>query len=199
MHFIKRSQTFLLVTLLPLILSGHLYSQEKLTQTQIDRIIKERWNFRDIKSEYLVNGPEIIKVIKNTCPHEIDSMLVIGIDKIKKEKWGEAKPWFELILRNDPNNIHANYGYAICLREFYKYSFLSVVGKLVNWPRSQKYFERVIALDSTYKDVFYQYSLLEKHREHYFQSIQLLHNHISIKKLNSDLLISLLCLYDVMI
>ena len=199
MHSIKRSLTFLLVTLLSFFLSSDLYSQEKLTKTQIDSIMKKRWDFRDIKSEYLVNGPEIIKVIKNSCPHEIDSMVAIGTAKMKKQKWGEAKPWFELTLRHDPNNIHANYGYAICVSEFYKYSFLSIIGKLVNWPRSQKHFERVIALDSTYKDVFYQYSLLEKYRENYCKSIRLLHKHISIKKINSDLLISLLRLYDVMI
>jgi tetratricopeptide (TPR) repeat protein len=156
--------------------------QESFTRAQIDSLIQERWNFyliRDLYGKY--TGDKMIKVIRRCYPHEIDTLVSIGSSIMKTERWNNATGWFELSLRNAPNHLPANYGYAICKREMGHN--MAVLGRTSEWKAAQKHFECIIDLDSTYLDVFYQYALLEYYRENYSKSIGLAHRQLAANPL----------------
>ena len=147
-------------------------TQESFTRTQIDSLIEKRWNFyliRDLYGQF--TGDRMIKMIRQYCPNEIDSLASMGLSIMESEKWDDAMGWLELSLRNAPDHLPANYGYAICKREMGRN--MAVLGRSGEWTAAQKHFERIIDLDSTYLDVFYQYALLEYYRENYSESIKL--------------------------
>lgn len=176
-----------------LISSTSVYSQTKFTQAQIDSMINIRWDFQSIRAEYPHNVSKIIEVIKRCCPHEIDTMTAIGTAYMEAEKWRDAATWFELIFKHTPDNLQVNYGYAICKREIGKSFFIESFGW---WLTSQKHFEYVIKVDSTFRDVLYQYAFLEYYRNNYFKTIALLHRHLSINEFDDRAQIEIFRMYD---
>ncbi len=127
---------------------------------------------------------------------DIDKMIAIATDNMELENWREAATWFKRILKKNPDHLIANYGYAICKREVGESSF---VESFVAWPSSQKHFEHVIKIDSTFKDVFYQYTILEYYRRDYYRAIELLHRHLSINKSDDPARIEIFRMYDRML
>jgi len=174
------------------------YGQAPYTQDQIDRLIKKRWKFWLIREQYEYDtAEEMISVIRRCCPHEIDTMLVYGEEILEESGWREALPWFELSLRNAPDHILLNYYYAICKRE--RGQNVAVFGRSGEWEEAEAYFKRVIATDSTYKDVFYQYALLEHYRENLFKSIEYAHRQLKANPVAYNGQIGIFRLYDYMI
>jgi len=153
------------------------YSQHNFTQTQIDSIIKKRWDFRSIRSIYPKSEMEIIKVIKQCCPNEIDTMVTIGTTKMENEEWRSAIPWFTIVLINDPDNLLAHYRSGICKRELGRSLSFESIGL---WRSSEKHFKYIIKIDPTYEDVFYQYSLLESYRQNSAKAVELINSQLEI-------------------
>lgn len=175
-----------------------LYCQKSLTQAQIDSTLKKRWNFyriRDLYGDY--TGEQMIKVIRRCCPDEIDTLVAIGKAKIEDRRWSEAVVWFELVIKNDPEDILSNYFYAICKRETGKNTYPG--NRAHEWRLSEKHFHRVIEIDSTFKDVFYQYALLKKYRKRCFKAIQLVHRQLSVSGTADNARIGIFRLYDYML
>ncbi len=172
------------------------YSQIKFSQTQIDSSIKKRWNIRKMRSDYPKSAIKIIEVIKRSCPNEIDTMTAIGRREAEQENWQNALVWFTLSLKYDPDDLQTNYYAGICERDLGRYSFM---WRFARWPRAQKYFDRVIKIDSTYKDVFYQYALLEHYRQHHFKSIEFVQKHLLINGKDDRASLKLFRLYNYML
>ena len=189
----KALTTFFLVCLFLSFSSDFVFCQSKFTQTQIDSIIKKRWDFRSIRKNYPKSEMEIIKVIKRCCPNEVDSMAEISTEKIKNEDYRSALSWFEVVLEEEPENLTAHYGIGICKRELGRASFIERMGF---WPSSEKHFEQVIEIDSTYQDVLYQYSLLESYREKDEEAIRLIDRQLEIDEFDNEFEGKRLQLYD---
>jgi len=101
----------------------------------------------------------------------IDAMMGMAAADIQRERWGKAADWFELVMKQDADHVPSNYGYAICKRELGK--FVGFIQRPGEWRKSERHFRRVIELDSTYRDVFYQYALLKRYDEKYEFAIDL--------------------------
>ena len=109
--------TFLLACLFLSFSTDSVFCQSQFTQTQIDSIIKKRWDFRSIRKNYPKSEMEIIAVIKRCCPNEVDSLAEIGTKKMENEDYRSAISWFELVLEKESENLPAHYGIGICKRE----------------------------------------------------------------------------------
>ncbi|MBF8248666.1 MAG: TPR REGION domain-containing protein [Bacteroidetes bacterium] len=98
-----------------------------------------------------------------------DPIRVLAIEgkiALADESWRDARSRLESLLKRDPKNMFGHYGLGICFREIGKQSiFLNRLrGVLLktDWDESKEHFQFVLASDSSFNDVLYQYSLLLK-------------------------------------
>ncbi len=124
---------------------------------------------------------------------QIDRYFAIGKILINQEKWSKASKEFDKILKLEPENIEAHYYRGICHREYGK--FRRLVAFVHDWPNAEKHFKKVIAQDSLFKDIFYQFALLHRYRKKYSEAIQLGHKQIRLKPQIIKAQIGLLDLY----
>ena len=122
-----------------------------------------------------------------------DRNFSIGKFLINQEKWSGAAKEFDKILKLDPDNIEAHYYRGICHREYGK--FRRLVAFVHDWPNAEKHFKKVISKDSLFKDIFYQFALLQRYRNKYSEAIQLGHKQVRLKPQLIKAQIGLLDLY----
>jgi len=94
----------------------------------------------------------------------------LGKIAVAKEDWGEANDRFAEILDLIPDDLEAHYYRGICYRESGKFKALLL--RKLDWNKSEKHFKEVLARDSSFQDVLYQYALLCRYRERYTEAIQ---------------------------
>jgi tetratricopeptide (TPR) repeat protein len=107
------------------------------------------------------------------------AMAGLGEVAIAKQDWGEANDWYEKILEREPENLDAMHYRGICYRETGKFKALLL--RDLDWNNSQKYFNRVLAQDSLYRDTLLQYAFLQRYREDYEEAIALGHLQTRLK------------------
>ncbi len=115
---------------------------------------------------------------------DIDNSLIpahtgLGKIAIAAEDWGDAKDRFNKVLKLDPNNSEAMYYRGIGFRETGKFKVLLL--RKIDWDKSKKYFQQIIARDSSYKDVLFQYAKLLRYKEQYENAVKLLHRQVRVR------------------
>ncbi len=100
-----------------------------------------------------------------------DSIIVKGENEIKNKDWGHAIDTFGDLLDIEPDNLTANYYYAIGQRETGKSR--NPIEQWLRFNSAEKHFKKIIAIDSSFKDTFYQFALLEFYRRNYFKAVEL--------------------------
>jgi tetratricopeptide (TPR) repeat protein len=143
--------------------------QDILSPEQKESAIVKRWGF--LTREYPKTNPEIFKIIRAHYPGEIQAMIKLGDAELEKQNWKQADYWYGICLFRDPDNLQANYGCGICRREIGVFRF--PLQRLFDWKKAKKHFRQAVALDSAYKDVLYQWALLERYQQNYFKAIEL--------------------------
>jgi len=122
---------------------------------------------------------EAYKAALNIDKNLIQAYAGLGKIAIAEKKWGDADDKFQHILDRDPKNIDAHYYRGICKRETGKFKVLLL--RKLDWDKSEKMFQWVIARDSLYRDVIYQFARLQRFREKYTEAIQLVHVQIRLR------------------
>ena len=104
-----------------------------------------------------------------------------GLGKIylKQENWGEAKNVYKKLQKIETNPIASHYSLGICYRETGK--FKALILRRLDWKKSKSYFESVLAQDSLFKDVLFQYAKLMRYRKNYEEAIRLCREQIRLK------------------
>jgi len=124
--------------------------------------------FHDRKYE---EAKDILEKAVKKYPEKTEAYIMLGeIGKVKQD-WQEAKDWYDAVVKMIPNHKEALYQLGICDRE-------DGVGRdpilrTIMWRNSAKHFRTVITLDSTYKQVFYEYALLRRYQQNYIEAIDL--------------------------
>ena len=139
----------------------------------------------------------MIEVINRCFPHEVDTMVVVGTQKAEERKWEEAMVWFDQVLKYRKDSPQVHYWYGIAKREWGKYTSALVQG--IAWGSSRLHFEKTIEIDPAYRDIYYQYAILERYRKHYTEAIGLTHKQLSLGSWTEDSKRYILELYDTMI
>ncbi len=118
---------------------------------------------------------KILKKDKNS----IAALRGLGEIYIEQKKWGDAKDVYKKLEKIEENPIEAHYFLGICYRETGKFKALLL--RRLDWKKSKKYFESVLAQDSLYKDVLFQYARLMRYWSNYKEAIRLCRAQIRLK------------------
>ncbi len=164
--------------LLNLILLSFLFSsilaQGRSLEPQVDSLITRADAFvfesrKDVAKELYRSA---LKSSKNpTRVLEIEGKIALT-----DESWKDARSRLESLLKRDPKSVFGHYGLGICYREIGKQSiFLNRLrGVLLktDWDESKEHFQFVLATDSSFSDVLFQYSLLLKCQGDYPRALE---------------------------
>ncbi len=112
-------------------------------------------------------------------PDRTEAYLELGKLLMREQKWHDAKPFINKVIKKEPDNIEAHYQMAIADRQ-------DAIGRdqiwmRIMWKNSKKHFLKVIALDSTYKEVFDEFAKLKLQQEEYEDAINLCQRQLRIK------------------
>ena len=140
---------------------------------------------------------KILKRLIKKYPKQIDALMLLGDIEMKKENWSKAKDWYVKVTKAKANHIDAFYKLAICDRE--DGIGRDIVTQIIMWKNSKKHFNTVIMLDSTYKQVYYEFSLLKQYQKNYDEAIDLCLKQLKIDPQNRDAQLGLFHYYDLFI
>ena len=188
---------YLPIVLMLLAFFTETYSQPQSYPSQLDSLIARRWDVDALCEKYPTAGSKLVDMIKRCYPDEIDSLLAKGDAERNRQEWGKAKYWYDIVLRAEPDNLSAHYGRGICQRETGRNTFL--LPRYLAWRSAEEHFNRVFAVDSTFRDVFYQVALLEHYRQHRQKAINLAHRQLAVNPAAVDAQVGIFPLYDTMI
>jgi len=135
---------------------------------------------RSIDAYALYELPEIETTLKNivaTDPANVKAYSLLGRLEMRRQDWGDAKDWFDKIFKYESESKLAHYYLGICDRED---GITKVPLRIILWRNARKHFEKVIASDSSFKDVFLQYAWLKRYQKDYAEAIDLCLTQISI-------------------
>lgn len=105
-------------------------------------------------------------------PDSLDLYFLLGKIDMRREKWGDAKDWLDDITdKYDPENIRAHYNLGICDRE--DGIARDPLSRRIFWGNSEKHFNEVIRLDSTYRQVFLELAWLRRYQQKYAEAIDM--------------------------
>ena len=128
---------------------------------------------------------------------EKDSIIAKGKTEFNNKEWGDVIDTFGDLLDKEPDNIVANYYYAIGQREDGIYK--NPLEQILRWNSAEKHFKKVIGLDSTFMDTFYQFAVLKSYRHDYIESAELASHQMKINKYRENASLGIFHLYDVML
>ncbi len=116
-----------------------------------------------------------LKLYKDLVP----AYLRLGEIAALEENWREAKKQFQEVLARDRRNLKAHYYLGICYRELGAFEIFLLRGK--SWEQAENYFKWVMAHDSLYQDVIYQFALLQRDRGLYAEAIAWGHTQVRLR------------------
>ncbi len=97
--------------------------------------------------------------------------VALGKIAMAEENWGDGVKQFQQVLKRAGENLEAHYYLGICYRESGRND--GIIWRDKNWKKSREHFSRVLAADSSFQDVLYQFALLHEYRGDYEQAIAL--------------------------
>ncbi|MDZ7412241.1 MAG: GWxTD domain-containing protein [candidate division KSB1 bacterium] len=109
----------------------------------------------------------------------LEARVGLGKVAVAKEDWGEAIDHFGAVLERAPDNLEAHYYRGICYRESGKFKALLL--RKLDWNKAEKHFKEVLARDSLFQDVLYQYAVLCRYRGRYMEAIQAAHDQLRLR------------------
>jgi hypothetical protein len=129
----------------------------------------------------------LFKLVLSSNPHATQAQLGLIQVKMAEEDWSSAAELCDRLIKVYPDSIALHYLAGISERE-------KALGG-VTWVKSRDHFEAVLARDSLYKDVLYQYALLKEDEEEFPQAIALAYRQIVLRPELVDAQAGLLHLY----
>ena len=173
------------------------HSRAQTLQEHVQKRVGEKWDIEDMMEKYPMSGVKVLKIIERCYPHEIDTLLAMGARDMTLQEWGDAKFWYDVVRYAKTDHIEVFYRLGIVEREngHEKVFFL----RHFNFQRAKKHFQKVIALDSTYKDVYYQWAILEWYDKHYDNAIELAQRQFAVNPFSYDALLGIFRFYGAMV
>lgn len=111
-----------------------------------------------------------LKKAADKPPQQLEKLSLLTELLIEREEWDDLKSCVKKLELLKPGDPHIPYYLGMAYRESGK--FKALIMRNLDWKKSEKYFQQVIEQDSTFKDILFQYGLLEKYRENYFGAVE---------------------------
>ncbi len=122
-------------------------------------------------------------------PGNIDIVKMIGQIEAERDDWGQSIDWMEAALELDPKDFVVHYYLALGYRESGKVH--AMVFRQQDWNRSEEYFLSTISLAPTYKDVYYQLSILYFYQKKYELALNTVQQQVDLQNQDSKAIIAL--------
>jgi GWxTD domain-containing protein len=94
-------------------------------------------------------------------------------------EWWDASHLCDTLLENSSQDIAVQYCAGICEREWGAQTAGFI--RMVAWRKARDHFEAVLARDSLYKDVLYQFALLKEYKEDLVEAIDMAHRQVLLR------------------
>lgn len=112
--------------------------------------------------------------------------VMLGKLAFAREDWDEVNGRFNKVLDRDPDNLEAHYYRGIANREIGKFrpkfvNSIPLLNKMLEFQKAEKYFKIILAADSLFRDVVYQYALLQRYRGKFEEAVQLGERQIALR------------------
>ncbi len=127
-------------------------------------------------------------------PGDIGILKTLGQIKANQSNWGDAKDWMNKVLKIHPQDLTARYILGISHRESGK--FKALIFRKLEWDKAKKHFNYIIEQDSLFKDVFYQYGILERYARNFKKAVSLLNIQVKLKPSDLYVITDLYLYYD---
>ncbi len=117
---------------------------------------------------------EAVKLLEKALQERtptLDALHLLGQIECEREKWGQVRKWMKKALTLQPRDLEAYYYLGIAYRESGKYKALLL--RAIDWRKSRRYFENILAKNPAYRDVFAQYAILQRYREQHYSAVDL--------------------------
>ena len=128
---------------------------------------------------------------------QLDSIIAKGKNEIENKEWGNAIDTFGDLLDYKPDNLTANYYYAIGQRETGKSR--NPIERLLRFNSSENHFKKIIDIDSSFKDTYYQLAVLQLYRENYSEAVESAKHQLKINSSIESASTGIFHLYDVLL
>ncbi len=128
---------------------------------------------------------------------QIDSLVSKGKQEILDKEWGDAIDTFDDLMDYEPDNLIANYYYAIGERETGRNR--NPVERILRYNSCERHLKKIISIDSTFKDTYYQLAVLEFYRHNYFDATDLAKHQLEVNDTLKSALTGIFHLYDIML
>ncbi len=166
---IKKLFLLFLLLLFPLQLMAQLSDYDILVRDARELISNYQWK----------EAENVLRKAIKIDSKRTEAYLELGKVLMLQQRWHDAKPYLNMVIKANPNHIEAHYQMAIADRQ-------DAIGrdqiwKRIMWRNSKKHFLKVIELDSTYKEVFDEFAQLKLQQEDYEEAIDLCLRQLKIK------------------
>lgn len=145
------------------------------------------------REDYKAAEKILKKALKNRKQGKIPIWIELGKLKMEQQKWSDAKDWFSKVKKAEPENLLALYYIGLCQREIGK--FHATLVRYLIWRDSEKKFKYVLRADSSFKDILYQFALLERLRGEYTEAISKALAQLKLKAYLEEVNVGLFFLY----
>lgn len=174
-----------------------IYGQSFKPETRVDSLLVRKWDISQYINRWPTTGEEVLEVMRNSYPHEIDSLVVLGNRENERHQWKKASNIFEIVLSVNPDHIGAHYGRGISRREYGRNT--NLLPRQMAWEDADIHFKHVQLLSETYGEIFFEQAILERYRLEYFNAIELSHKQFQVKVPTDHIKKELFLFYDSML
>ncbi len=124
---------------------------------------------------------------------------LVGLGELafEEQKWKVVEDVFDKVAKQDPADLSSWYYLAIAKREIG--IFRPILVRRMIWNKSRDYFRKIIAQDEQFRDVYYQFAILQRYRKKYEEAIELGHRQITLRPDDTAAQLGLFRLYKYMI
>ncbi len=155
-----------------------------------------------LSDSLMINGDydsakSVFRSILSIDKNSIYALSGLGKIAFYNREWGDAKTYFGDVLKREPDNLEAHYIRGICYRE--TGVFKALLLRKLDWDKSNSHFNHVLSVDSSYRDVLYQYAQLLRYRGRYEEAVKLGHAQIRLRPDLSEPEVKLFRLYRYLI
>jgi hypothetical protein len=111
-------------------------------------------------------------------PGSVPGRIGVGRAELAREEWPDAQDTFEEVLEADTASLEAHYYAGIAARE--AGTQVALIMRTARWNAAEEHFCFVASRDSVYRDVIYQYAVLERYRNELERALDLAYLQISV-------------------
>jgi len=145
--------------------------------SKYDQYISEAVKF--IKERNYEKAEESLDEAIDLNPRRSEAYFKMAEFKMEIREWGDAKSALKKVLEHYPDQIQGHYLMGICDRNDAMYKDL--IRRRLLQRYSRIHFERVIEIDSTYKEVLNEFARLKRDQQNYQEAVILCLRQLNIK------------------